>query len=32
MSDEELFISKEQTNEITKNFNAFLQTEDIIGF
>ena len=29
---EELEISKEQTNEITKNFNIFTASEDITGF
>ncbi len=29
---EELEISKEQTNQITKNFNTFTATEDILGF
>ena len=32
LSFEELEISKEQTNEITKNFNMFTATEDINGF
>ena len=32
LSFEELKISKEQTNEITKNFNMFTANEDIKGF
>ena len=32
LSFEELEITKEQTNEITKNFNLFTATEDIKGF